>query len=195
MTFRPHGRQPDCIHRPDCSRVCCARSIAAPPEGDGFAPITPMTDPDPTTNAARWEHFAHEADIGVRGFGPDLATAFAQAAIALTAVVCDPVDVKPLKARSFECEAPDREMLLVEWLDALANRQILTHLTREAFREVLPQADMPLLYDLSHHTCKVETHDVDGRRRALFVHRKGATRAFGPGHPDLPDSLRAAGRC
>ena len=114
----------------------------------------------------------------MRGFGPNLATAFAQAAIALTAVVCDPVEVKPLKSRSFECEAPDREMLLVEWLDALANRQILTHLTREAFREVLPQADMPLLYDVSHNTCKVETHDVDGRRRALFVHRKGATPRF-----------------
>ncbi len=77
---------------------------------------------------------------------------------------------------------------------ALANRQILTHLTRQAFREVLPQSDMPLLYDVSHNTCKVETHDVDGRSRELFVHRKGATRAFGPGHPDLPESLRAAGQ-
>ncbi|MBK9609388.1 MAG: archease [Betaproteobacteria bacterium] len=54
-----------------------------------------MTNPDPTTNTERREHFAHEADIGVRGFrARSLATAFAQAAIALTAVVCDPVDVQ-----------------------------------------------------------------------------------------------------
>jgi len=73
---------------------------------------------------------------------------------------------------------------------ALANRQILTHLTREVFRRMLPKARMPLLYDVSHNTCKVEEHG--GRR--LFVHRKGATRAFGPGHPDLPAPLREAGQ-
>jgi tRNA-splicing ligase RtcB len=77
---------------------------------------------------------------------------------------------------------------------ALANRQILTHLTREAFREVLPEARLTLLYDVSHNTCKEETHEVDGRRRRLFVHRKGATRAFGPGHADLPPEFRDAGQ-
>ena len=53
---------------------------------------------------------------------------------------------------------------------------------------------MPLLYDVSHNTCKVEEHEVDGKRRQLFVHRKGATRAFGPGHPDLPAALMGAGQ-
>jgi len=77
---------------------------------------------------------------------------------------------------------------------ALANRQILTHLTRAVFREVLPQARLELLCDVSHNTCKVETHEVDGKPQKLFVHRKGATRAFGPGHPDLPQALRAAGQ-
>jgi tRNA-splicing ligase RtcB len=77
---------------------------------------------------------------------------------------------------------------------ALANRQIVTHLTREAFAEVLPQARLTLLYDVSHNTCKVERHVVDGESRELFVHRKGATRAFGPGHPDVPDRLREAGQ-
>jgi tRNA-splicing ligase RtcB len=77
---------------------------------------------------------------------------------------------------------------------ALANRQILTHLTRGAFRAVLPQARLSLLYDVSHNTCKVETHELDGTPRQLFVHRKGATRAFGPGHPDLPDALRVVGQ-
>ena len=81
---------------------------------------------------------------------------------------------------------------------ALANRQILTHLTRSAFRaRAAAGRSSTLLYDVSHNTCKVETHVVDGRPRELYVHRKGATRAFGPGHPDLPRGVarRSASRC
>jgi len=59
---------------------------------------------------------------------------------------------------------------------------------------VLPKANLALLYDVSHNTCKTEEHEVNGCRRRLFVHRKGATRAFGPGHPDLPEALRATGQ-
>ena len=77
---------------------------------------------------------------------------------------------------------------------ALANREILTHLTRQAFHDVLAGARLTLLYDVSHNTCKVEEHAVDGERRKLYVHRKGATRAFPPGHPDLPTALYAAGQ-
>jgi len=77
---------------------------------------------------------------------------------------------------------------------ALANRQILTHLLREVFRRMLPQARLPLLYDVSHNTCKVEEHRTDGGKRKLYVHRKGATRAFGPGHPDVPAAFRDAGQ-
>ena len=77
---------------------------------------------------------------------------------------------------------------------ALANRQIITHLVREAFTEIFPQAELPLLYDVSHNTCKVEDHIVDGREMRLFVHRKGATRAFGPGHHAVAEPLRAIGQ-
>jgi tRNA-splicing ligase RtcB len=77
---------------------------------------------------------------------------------------------------------------------ALANRQVLTHLAREAVGPVLPQSDLSLLYDVSHNTCKVERHVVDGREQDVYVHRKGATRAWGPGHPGLPDRLRAVGQ-
>jgi tRNA-splicing ligase RtcB len=77
---------------------------------------------------------------------------------------------------------------------ALANRQVLTHLTREVFRAMLPGTELSLLYDVSHNTCKEEEHSANGGPRRLFVHRKGATRAFGPGHPDLPEDLRAAGQ-
>jgi tRNA-splicing ligase RtcB len=115
-----------------------------------------------------------------------------------------------IAAGNYGIELPDRELACAPILSpigqsylgamraaincALANRQVITHLTREAFARVLPQARLPLLYDVSHNTCKVEEHILDGQRRKLFVHRKGATRAFGPGHPDLPPALRATGQ-
>jgi tRNA-splicing ligase RtcB len=77
---------------------------------------------------------------------------------------------------------------------ALANRQILTHLARAAFAEVLPDAKLETLYDVSHNTCKAETHAVECKPRLLYVHRKGATRAFGPGHPALPERYRGVGQ-
>ena len=77
---------------------------------------------------------------------------------------------------------------------ALANRQIITHLARRAFHEVLPIAELRLLYDVSHNTCKVEEHRTNGGSKRLFVHRKGATRAFGPRHPDLPAAFQATGQ-
>ncbi len=77
---------------------------------------------------------------------------------------------------------------------ALANRQVLTHLVRRALGRLFPGLAMDLLYDVSHNTCKVESHPVGGRRRRLYVHRKGATRAFGPGHPELPPALAEVGQ-
>jgi tRNA-splicing ligase RtcB len=77
---------------------------------------------------------------------------------------------------------------------ALANRQIITHLVRRAFADVLPAADLTLLYDVSHNTCKLEEHRCDGALEQVFVHRKGATRALGPGHRDLPQGLREVGQ-
>ena len=77
---------------------------------------------------------------------------------------------------------------------ALANRQILTHLTRRVFHHFFPDAQLATLFDVSHNTCKAERHVVDGRERLLYVHRKGATRAFGPGHPTLPPRYRDVGQ-
>jgi len=77
---------------------------------------------------------------------------------------------------------------------ALANREILGHYARRVFRHFFPNRELDLLYDVSHNTCKVERHAVDGRQRDLFVHRKGATRSFGPGHPSLPEALRPVGQ-
>ena len=69
--------------------------------------------------AARWEHFEHGADIGVRGFGASKGEAFEQAALALTAVITDLAAVEAREAVAIDCEAPDDELLLAEWLNAL----------------------------------------------------------------------------
>lgn len=68
---------------------------------------------------ATWEHFPHEADVGLRGRGPTLAAAFEQVAVAMTAVVTDPAGVRTASAVALECEAQDPELLLIEWLNAL----------------------------------------------------------------------------
>jgi tRNA-splicing ligase RtcB len=114
-------------------------------------------------------------------------------------------------AADFGIELPDRELACApihsalgqRYLGAmraaincaLANRQIITHLTRQVVSRVFGRdCELPLLYDVSHNTCKYEEHVVDGKKTNLYVHRKGATRAFGPDHPDLPDELKAAGQ-
>jgi tRNA-splicing ligase RtcB len=77
---------------------------------------------------------------------------------------------------------------------ALANRQILAHLTRRVFHHFFPGAEFSTLFDVSHNTCKPEPHVFEGHERLLYVHRKGATRAFGPGHPALPTRYREVGQ-
>jgi tRNA-splicing ligase RtcB len=129
---------------------------------------------------------------GSRGLGHQIGTEFLR-----RMAIAAPQHGIRLPDRELAC-APIRSPVGEEYLGAmraaincaLANRQILTHLVREVFREVAPKARLGLLYDVSHNTCKVERHGG----RELFVHRKGATRAFGPGHPDIPESLRAAGQ-
>ncbi len=72
-----------------------------------------------STNLAHWEHFQHGADIGVRGIGPSLASAFEQAALALTAVLVDPGTLQPTETVEIELEAPNADLLLYDWLNAL----------------------------------------------------------------------------
>lgn len=83
----------------------------------------------PDRTPLRWETFAHEADVGVRGFGATPAEAFAGAATALTAAICDPRTVDDGTAVAIDCAAPDLDLLLVDWLNALiyamATRRLL----------------------------------------------------------------------
>jgi tRNA-splicing ligase RtcB len=81
---------------------------------------------------------------------------------------------------------------------AFANRQMMAHRVRAAFQRVLgrpwPELGLTLVYDVAHNIAKWEQHDVDGMPRRLCVHRKGATRAFPPGHADIPEAYRAVGQ-
>ncbi len=79
---------------------------------------------------------------------------------------------------------------------AFANRQALTHLTRKAFNSVfgIDGKEVETFYEIGHNTCKLEKHEVDGKMAELIVHRKGATRAFGPGREEVPEKYRAVGQ-
>jgi tRNA-splicing ligase RtcB len=80
---------------------------------------------------------------------------------------------------------------------AFANRQVITHQIRETFEGVLRQSaerlGLEIVYDVAHNVAKMEEHTVDGRRVRVCVHRKGATRGFPAGHPEVPDEYRAVG--
>jgi len=84
----------------------------------GLRPVAMAYPVLPADNQAAWEHFPHDADIGVRGFGGTPAEAFEQAALALTAVVTH-AEVRASQPVKVECDAPDLELLLVEWLNAV----------------------------------------------------------------------------
>jgi tRNA-splicing ligase RtcB len=81
---------------------------------------------------------------------------------------------------------------------AWANRQVLMHLARESFAKVFSKSwqslGMDLIYDVAHNIAKIEKQTIDGKEKTLCVHRKGATRAFGPGHPELPQRYQETGQ-
>ncbi|HEY3208849.1 MAG TPA: RtcB family protein [Actinomycetota bacterium] len=117
-------------------------------------------------------------------------------------------------SRELGIEVPDRQLACVpvehevaeRYLGAMAaaanfaraNRHTLTHAIRESFAEVfgvsVQALEMSMVYDVAHNLAKIEEYEVEGRVRKLCVHRKGATRAFGPGHPEIPDRYRAIGQ-
>ncbi len=81
---------------------------------------------------------------------------------------------------------------------AFNNRQLVTHWARESFGKVFhtdpDKLDMQIIYDVAHNIAKIEEYDIDGKRRKVIVHRKGATRAFPPGHPEIPKEQQVTGQ-
>jgi tRNA-splicing ligase RtcB len=137
---------------------------------------------------------------GSRGFGHQVCTDFLQ--------------VMGKAANKYKIVLPDRELACApfespeaqDYLAAMrgaanyawANRQCIMHWTRETFAKVFrispKKLGMGLIYDVAHNIAKVEEHVVDGNKMKLIVHRKGATRAFPPGHPELPEVYRHIGQ-
>jgi tRNA-splicing ligase RtcB len=133
---------------------------------------------------------------GSRGLGHQIGTDYMR-----KMVIEAPTFGIVLKDRELAC-APIKSDLGMRYIGAMraaancamANREILTHLVRGVLREEFGDHPVSLLFDVSHNTCKVEQHQVGNRLKTLYVHRKGATRAFGPGHPDLPEALKPFGQ-
>ncbi len=137
---------------------------------------------------------------GSRGFGHQVCTDF--------------LEVMERAAAKYGFELPDKELACApiespeakDYLAAMraaanyawANRQCIMHWTREAFLKFFSstprELGMSLIYDVAHNIAKLEEHMVHGKKRKLIVHRKGATRAFPPGHPELPEAYRKTGQ-
>lgn len=137
---------------------------------------------------------------GSRGFGHQVCTdSLEDMAIAVSRYEIDLPD-KELACAPFK--SPEAQAYLAVMRAAAnyawANRQCIMHWTREAFMQFLGSnprdLGMSLVYDVAHNIAKVEEHEVDGKKRKLIVHRKGATRAFPPGHPELPDIYKHIGQ-
>ena len=114
----------------------------------------------------KWEHFDHGADIGVRGVGSTAADAFAQAALAMTAVVCDPELVAPRQSIVIECEGNDIELLFVDWLNSLIYEMAIRKML---FREF----DVRIGEGKLSATVKGEPVDIPRHQPAVEI--KGAT--------------------
>ncbi|KAB2914320.1 MAG: archease [Hyphomicrobiaceae bacterium] len=116
--------------------------------------------------APSWEHFAHDADIGVRGRGITPAEAFAQAALAMTAVITDPKDISPSDAVAIECEASSLDLLFYKWLNALVFEMATRGLLFGAFEVSVEGTRL---------TAIAHGEKVDRARHAPAVEVKGAT--------------------
>jgi len=114
----------------------------------------------------RWEHFPHDADIGIRGIGASKEEAFAQAALALTAVITDPRAVAPRDIVEMTCEAPDDELLFVDWLNALVYEMATRHMLFSRFEVHLAEEQL---------RARAWGEVVDVARHQPAVEVKGAT--------------------
>ena len=98
--------------------------------------------------------------------------------------------------------APAGSKLCEDYLKAMSaaanfawcNRHIIGHQTREVFKKIFPGSELKTVYDVAHNICKVEEHDINGEKKKVYLHRKGATRAFPPGHPELSEKYQKTGQ-
>jgi tRNA-splicing ligase RtcB len=192
------GAEPDCVSARAKERQ--RREMGTLGSGNHYLEVQAIAQIfDPAVASAFGlvqDHVVVTIHCGSRGLGHQIGTDFLKEMV-VTAKAAG-ID---LPDRELAC-APIRSEVGQRYLGAmraaincaLANREIIGHYARRVFAHFFPHCDLQLLFDVSHNTCKVERHKVNGHARELYVHRKGATRAFGPGHPSLPEALRAVGQ-
>jgi tRNA-splicing ligase RtcB (3'-phosphate/5'-hydroxy nucleic acid ligase) len=190
--------RPDCVSEKAKHRQ--RREMGTLGSGNHYLEVQAMAEIFDQATAKAFGLALHDVLVtihcGSRGLGHQIGTEFLKE-MAVTAGAAGIV----LPDRELAC-APIRSEIGQRYLGAmraaincaLANREILGHFARRVVNHFFPNASINLLFDVSHNTCKVEPHLVDGKKRDLFVHRKGATRAFGPGHPSLPPALKEVGQ-
>jgi len=137
---------------------------------------------------------------GSRGFGHQVCTDFLEVMERAAEKYKITLNDRELACAPFESREAQNYLAAMKAAAnyAWANRQCIMHWSREAFMKVFGlsprELGMSLVYDVAHNIAKIETHEIDGKKVKLIVHRKGATRAFPPGHPELPEVYRATGQ-
>jgi tRNA-splicing ligase RtcB (3'-phosphate/5'-hydroxy nucleic acid ligase) len=195
---RMAGAAPSCVSERAKERQ--RREMGTLGSGNHYLEVQAVTDIFDAATAETFDLAVDEVVVtihcGSRGLGHQIGTEFLK-----EMVLSAEASGITLPDRELAC-APIRSEVGERYLGAmraaincaLANREILGHYARRVFGHFFPGCDLRLLFDVSHNTCKVEPHAINGNVRELFVHRKGATRAFGPGHESLPEALRAVGQ-
>jgi SHS2 domain-containing protein len=122
--------------------------------------------PKAQSQLPHWEHFDHDADMGIRGIAPTLAGSFEQAALALTAVITNPNTVGNTRALSIKCQAPDNELLFLDWINELIYQMSTQHLIFGCYKVKIEQGKL---------TATASGETVDRERHQPAVEIKGAT--------------------
>ncbi len=192
------GADPDAVS--ERARARGMRQVGSLGSGNHFLELQVVAEITDHRTAEAFELFEGQVCVmihsGSRGLGHQVCTdhvATMEAAMTRHGIV--------VPDRQLAC-APVRSAEGAAYLGAMAaaanygrvNRHMLAQSARNAFARVFGSADLPLLYDVSHNLAKLEEHTIDGETRLLCVHRKGATRALPPGHPDVPEDLAEIGQ-
>ncbi|MGQ0741088.1 MAG: RtcB family protein [Alphaproteobacteria bacterium] len=192
------GARPDCIS--DRAKKRQRREMGTLGSGNHYLEVQTVAEIYDETIAKAYGLVRDEIVVtihcGSRGLGHQIGTDFLAEMLPAAEVAGIALPDRELACAPIRSEIGERYLgaMRAGTNCALANREILGHFTRRVFGHFFPEAKLTLLFDVSHNTCKVERHKINGKEKELFVHRKGATRAFGPGHPSLPASLRDAGQ-
>jgi tRNA-splicing ligase RtcB (3'-phosphate/5'-hydroxy nucleic acid ligase) len=192
------GAEPSCVS--DRAKQRQRREMGTLGSGNHYLEIQAVSEVFDEEAAGRFGLKPDEVVVtihcGSRGLGHQIGTEFLREMLPAAAAAGISLPDRELACAPIKSDVGQRYLgaMRAAINCALANREIIGHYARRVFSHFFPNANLDLLFDVSHNTCKVESHKANGGSHQLFVHRKGATRAFGPNHPDLPEALRTIGQ-